>query len=230
MALQTTRCQETPNAIATGEADADYILENLQQAIRTGNLEAAGRVLGELQNQNERDTRYPQGSPFLARASKVLLQHQIHRAGRAIAYGENPEIATGEVLMLNENARRFMENAPLFHKAAEQTYTSVRMNTRNTLPMTQERAEAIFREAAGAALEETGEPPLDSKDAAWIVHRHARETFMKIGFEFPDEDARDLSRFANMNLATAAAAACAVGILNPDGPKAKQDHFPDVSP
>ena len=104
------------------------------------------------------------------------------------------------------------------------------MNDRNMLPMTQEQAEAMFREAAGEAPEETGEPPLDSEDAAWIVHRHARETFMKIGVEFPDEDARDLSRFANMNLAMAAAAACAAGILNPDGPKAKQDHFPDVSP
>ena len=228
MTLQQTLA--VPEEQPDPNAEADYIIQALQDAIHSGNLEAAGRVLGDLQNQNERDTRYPQGSPFLARASKVLLQHQIHRAGRAIAYGENPEIATGEILMLHENARRFMDNALSFHKASEHIYTAVSMNDRNMLPMTQEQAEAMFREAAGEAPEETGEPPLDSEDAAWIVHRHARETFMKIGFEFPDEDARDLSRFANMNLAMAAAAACAAGILNPNGSQSKQDRFPDVSP
>ena len=230
MKLQTTRCQKTPNAIATGEADADYIVENLQQAIRTGNLEAAGRVLHELQNQNEQDTRYPQGSPFLARAAKALLKHQIRRAVQAIAYRENPETATGELLMLSDSARRFMEDAPTFRHEAEHTYQAVRMVEKNILPMSQEQAEDLFRTAAGDAPEDTGEPHLDSEDAAWIVHRHAKETFIKIGFKFPDEDDRDLSRFANMNLATAAAAACAAGILNPDGPKAKQDHFQDVRP
>lgn len=221
MTLQTTHCQEAPNAIATGEADADYIVENLQQGIRTGNLETAARVLTELQDWNKRDTGYPQGNPFLDRAYEVLLRHQIQRANQAIAYRENPEIATGELLMLNDNARQFMENAPVFHKAAAQTYTSVRMNHQNMLPMTREQGEAKFRDTAGEAPPETGEQPLHPEYAAWVIHRQAKETFLKIGLEFRDEDALDLSRFANMNLATAAAAACAAGILNPDGTKAK---------
>ena len=158
--------QSTPNA------DVDYISEAIQEAISSGKLEAAARILEELRGQNEGETGYAQGDPFLARASSILLQHQIHRAGRAIAYKENPQTATGEILLLSENARRFMENDLSFHKASEHIHTTVSMNTRDMLPMTREQAEAMFRETAGEAPEETGELPVDSEDAAWIVHRH----------------------------------------------------------
>ena len=222
--IAETEEQPDPNA------EADYIIESIRNAIRSGNLEAAGQALEELQNRNERDTGYPKDSPFLHRAAKALLKHQIRRAVQAIAYRENPETATGKLLMLSDSARRFMEDAPTFRHEAEQTYQAVRMAERNILPLSQEQAEDLFRTAAGNAPEETGRPPLESGDAAWAVHRQARETFLKIRLQFPDEDHEDLSRFAVINLATAAAAACAAGILNPDGSKSKRDRFPDVSP
>ena len=132
-----TRPQTTavPEEQPDPNAEAGYIIESLQNAIRSGNLEAAGRVLEELQNRNERDTRYPKDSPFLHRAVKALLKHQIRRAVQAIAYRENPETATGELLMLSDSARRFMEDAPPFRHEADQIYQAVRMAQRKILPL-----------------------------------------------------------------------------------------------
>ena len=94
---------------------------------------------------------------------------------------------------------------------------SVRMDERSLLPLSPAQAEDLFLEIAGEPLPpETGEPPHTSYEAALSIGRHARETFLKILRDFPNEDHRDLSRFAKMNLAVAAAAAHIARMTRPD--------------
>lgn len=208
----------------------------LTGAIREDEHDRAVAALKRQNRYHREETGYnPHDGEFLRRASSLLLQNQIRRAALASIHGEQPENAVWDIMGLVANTWEFMNASHEFGQVAERFHMGLRMKTELRLLAEDNRsgleAERIFRELAGEPPEDPERVPFGILRTVWRIYHEAKSRFEDVLHQFHREDAYELERYMNLNLATVATAAYVTRIMNPEGlTPGSVECIPDDSP